>query len=126
MQEEIKFLTEAYDFQEVIEKDLAPLVSQIHAICQERKIPYICAIAAMCNPEQNEHIVNGSALLVGSERTPPELVLANIAIQKNIPEAIKFGSLCLMNGLTAEQCGEENEEEFADGPRPTVKGHGHA
>lgn len=123
MQEEFDFLTEAYDFSEVIEKQLTPLVSQIHAICQEKGIPYICAIASVCRPDQNDHVVNGSALLVGKERTPPELMLANLAIQKTIPEAMQFGTFCMLNGFTSEFA---DEEEFADGPEPTVKGHGHA
>lgn len=125
MQEEPKFLTEAYDFRDVLAKELAPLVSQIHAICQEKKIPYICAIASMCNPEKKEYIVNGSALLVGTERTPPELVLANVAITKTITEAMQFGTFCVMNGYGTD-APEKEADRFADGPQPTVTGHGHA
>lgn len=112
MQEQPNFLTEAYDFSEVIEKQLAPLVSQIHAICQEKRIPYVCAIAAHCSPEKNEYTVNGYALLIGPERTPPELVLASLAIQKTIPEAVRFGTFCMLNGFTSDT----EEEAFADGP----------
>lgn len=126
MQQQLKFLTEAYDFQDVVAKELGPLVSRIHAICQEKRIPYVCAIGSMCDPEKNEHIVSASTLLVGPERTPPELALANLAVQKGIPDAMKFGTFCLISGFTAEQCPDEGEADFADGVQPTVGGHGHA
>jgi len=129
MSKEIKrqFLTEAYDKREAFE-EIKPLLRQIHDFCQANNIPYLFAANVVVDTEEDSHETVSSALLLGPEVTPPEMAVANIAIQKGLPAAMAVGSILAGAGYSGESISSSGGEDtsFDINTKPTVGGVGHA
>lgn len=120
---ERKFLTTAYNKSEKFE-EIRPLLKQLHDFFHDNQIPYIFAANIVVDTEKETHETVSSALLIGADRTPPELAISNVAITKGIPEAMKMAALISLGGYVGSDPQQE-EPEFTEG-KPTVGGVGHA
>lgn len=121
-----KFLTVAYDKTEKFQ-EIKPLLDQIHKFCQDNEIPYIFAASIVVDTENETHETCSSALLIGADRTPPELAIANQLIVKSIPEAMRLAASISLSGYVGgEPQDHEDDPDFTEGPAPTVSGVGHA
>ncbi|HEX7646345.1 MAG TPA: hypothetical protein VF450_02920, partial [Noviherbaspirillum sp.] len=76
-----QILATSYDKREKFE-EIKPLLERLHQFCQENEIPYVFAANLVVDTENETHEACSSALLIGPERTPPELAIANIAVTK--------------------------------------------
>jgi hypothetical protein len=116
-------LSFGYDKREKFE-EIKPLLEQIHSFMRENEIPYIFAANVVVNTDDRSHETATSASLIGMERTPPEMAVANMCVTQGLPAAIQLASFLLSLGYTGGV--EQPIAADSSGPQPTVSGAGHA
>lgn len=105
-----KYLSAAYDKRAVFE-EIKPLLEKVHKFCHKNDIPYVFAANLVVDTENDTHETCSSAMLIGPERTPPELAIAHIAVTNGISDAVAMAAV-IMSHVNADA--ESNDD--ADQP----------
>ncbi len=96
---EVKYLSESYDKREQF-NEIEGALRQVHEFCQRHGIPYIFAACIFNDAEKNSFACCASAHLIGPEKTPPALVVANQCVQDSIFGAVKLATALMLSGYT--------------------------
>lgn len=75
-------MTDLFDEETYVDEHIRPLVRQIYELCNERNIPFICALAT--SNHEDRVGINITAALPGITRTPLQLAACRYAL--NNPE----------------------------------------
>lgn len=84
-----EYMSEYYDFTELLDSEIKPLMDRLRDICSRNKIPFVVAVSFLNNNDGYGIALNSGGY--GIERTPNAIVAANMVIKDEYMSEVIMG-----------------------------------